>query len=84
MAFGKPVVANDHPDQLQVIESSRSGYCVSWNEQAFADAIVRVLNNAEEAHEMGERGRAYVENHRAYHAIAEKLDDVYRDLCKKP
>lgn len=82
MAFSKPVVANNHPDQLAVIQGSQAGHCVEWDEQAFADAIGQVIDNPEEAKAMGERGRAYVEENRAYHAIAEKLDDLYRDLCK--
>ncbi|MGC1509028.1 glycosyltransferase family 4 protein [Ketobacter sp.] len=82
MAFGKPVVANNHPDQIQVIENSQAGYCVSWDEKEFADAIIAILNNPEEAGKMGERGRRYVEENRAYHSIAEQLDEVYRGLCQ--
>ncbi len=84
MAFGKPVVANDHPDQFQVIDGSRSGYCVSWDEKEFADAIVAIINDPEEARKMGERGRRYVEENRAYHSIADGLDKVYRELCNRP
>jgi len=82
MAFGKPVVANDHPDQLKVINSSEAGYCVGWSEAEFAEAIVRILNDPEGAAVMGAKGRAYVEANRAYHAIAENLDAVYRKLCR--
>lgn len=82
MAFGKPVVANDHPDQLNVIDNSKAGYCVSWDESQFAEAVVKVLKDPAEAEAMGERGREYVKSNRAYHSIAEELDRVYRRLCQ--
>ena len=72
MAMGKPVVANEHPEQSMVIEQSGAGYCVAWDEDAFAEAIVRLLNAPELATEMGERGRRYVAEHRAY----DKLTDL--------
>ncbi|MCU7890884.1 MAG: glycosyltransferase family 4 protein [Candidatus Thiodiazotropha sp. (ex Ustalcina ferruginea)] len=81
MAFGKPVVANDHPDQRNVINDSGAGYCVAWDEDQFADAIVRIINDPDGAEAMGERGKRYVEKYRSYHAIADSLDSIYRDLC---
>lgn len=82
MAFGKPVVANDHPDQQVVIQGGQCGYCVPWDEVKFAEAIGELIANPQRAKDMGESGKRYVEEHRAYHAIAEKLDGVYRDLCR--
>ena len=49
MAMGKAVVANDHPEQKRVIEESGAGYCVPYEEQPFADAIVRLLKDPEGA-----------------------------------
>ncbi len=45
MAMGKAVVANDHPEQKRVIEESGAGYCVPYEEQPFADAIVKLLKD---------------------------------------
>ncbi|MEE9493953.1 MAG: glycosyltransferase family 4 protein [Gammaproteobacteria bacterium] len=81
MAFSKPVVANNHPDQRKVIEESNAGYCVDWDETEFAEAIVKVINNPQAAQEMGKRGRQYVEQYRSYSAIADTLDGLYRDIC---
>lgn len=81
MAFAKPVVANDHPDQRKVIGESGAGYCVAWDESQFAEAIVKIVNDPVAAREMGRRGKEYVERHRSYEAIAESLDQVYRALC---
>jgi glycosyltransferase involved in cell wall biosynthesis len=79
MAAGKAVVANDHPEQRLVIEESGAGYCVPWEETAFARAIVQVLASPEQAKAMGEKGRAYVVQHRTYNVIA---DSVERELMR--
>jgi glycosyltransferase involved in cell wall biosynthesis len=81
MAFGKPVVANDHPDQRKVIDDSGAGYCVAWDEGEFANAILKIINDPKGAAAMGQRGKRYVEKHRSYEAIADALDATYRKLC---
>jgi glycosyltransferase involved in cell wall biosynthesis len=79
MAMGKPVVANDHPEQRLVLQQSDAGYCVPYEEQAFADAIVKILESPEIASAMGRRGRDYALGHRTYPRIA---DIVEQQLLK--
>jgi glycosyltransferase involved in cell wall biosynthesis len=74
MAMGKAVVANDHPEQQLVIQQSGGGYCVPWDEERFAEAIVELLLDPGKARLMGERGRQYVVEHRAYEAIADLVE----------
>ncbi len=74
MAMGKAVVANDHPEQRLVIEQSGGGYCVPYEEKAFAAAIVRMLNAPDVTRDMGERGRQYVLKHRSYTRIADQVE----------
>jgi glycosyltransferase involved in cell wall biosynthesis len=74
MALGRPVVANDHPEQKLIIEQSRAGICVPWDEDAFARAIVELLQNPESARKMGQRGPGYVAQHREYGMIAELVE----------
>ena len=81
MAMGRPVVANDHPEQKLVIDESGAGLCVSYEERAFSDAIERLLEQTEEAEEMGRRGRAYVERTRSYERIADMVEERYRRVC---
>jgi glycosyltransferase involved in cell wall biosynthesis len=78
MAMGKAVVANDHPEQRLVIEQSGGGYCVPWDEDAFAGAIVRLLESPEEAMRMGQAGRTYALEQRSYHRIADEVEDVLK------
>ena len=77
MAIGKPVVANDHPEQNLVILESGAGICVPWEENAFADAIVKLLSQPEIAEKMGHKGRHYVEKHRNYKIIANVVENEY-------
>lgn len=74
MAMGKAVVANTHPEQQLLIEQSGCGYCVPYEENAFAEAIVTLLRAPELARAMGERGRRYVLEHRGYGTIADRVE----------
>lgn len=74
MALGKPVVATMHPDQTSLIEESGCGYCVPYDVQAFAEAVVRLMRTPELAREMGLRGRTYALEHRSYERIADLVE----------
>jgi glycosyltransferase involved in cell wall biosynthesis len=79
MASGKAVVANEHPEQELIIRESGAGYCVPWDEKAFATAIVKLMQNAPQARRMGALGKQYVQTHRTYSVIA---DQVERELLR--
>src|SRR5262249_2254297 len=74
MAMGKAVVANTHPEQKLLIEQSGGGYCVPYEEQAFAEAIVKLLRAPESARAMGQRGKQYIVEHRSYGVIAGEVE----------
>jgi glycosyltransferase involved in cell wall biosynthesis len=80
MALGRPVVANDHPEQSDVIRQSGAGLCVEWSAQAFADAISALLDAPAVAESMGAKGPDYVRRHRLYPVIAEEVAARYRSL----
>ena len=82
MAMGKAVVANDHPEQKRVIEASGAGYCVAYEEQPFADAVVKLLRDPAMARLMGERGRRYAIEHRAYRVIADTVEQRLRAVLR--
>jgi len=83
MAMGKPVVANDHPEQRKIIQESGGGLCVPYEVDAFSDAIVEILRNPKQAFLMGRRGRKYVEHNRSYDKIGRMLEQSYFSLCYK-
>jgi glycosyltransferase involved in cell wall biosynthesis len=78
LALGKPVVANDHPEQQRILQAADAGYCVPYEERAFAMAVVTLLQNPDEARLMGRRGRAYVLEHRTYAVIADEVERTLR------
>jgi glycosyltransferase involved in cell wall biosynthesis len=80
MSMGKAVVANTHPEQQLLIEESGCGYCVPYEEQAFADAIIKLLQAPELTRAMGERGRSYVVEHRGYSRIADGVERAMLDV----
>lgn len=84
MAAGKAVVANDHPEQAEVIAASGAGLCVPWDVGAFADAMVRLLDDVELRRTMGSAGRAWALQHRRYSAISRWLLPCYLSLLSEP
>jgi glycosyltransferase involved in cell wall biosynthesis len=84
MALGKPVVANDHPEQADVLRESGAGIVCSWNEHEFAAAIVALLGDPERCRAMGAAGRRYVAEHRTHWAMVELVAGRYRMHLREP
>jgi glycosyltransferase involved in cell wall biosynthesis len=82
MAMARPVVGNEHPEQSQIISDSEAGICVPWDESAFADAILDLLNNSEKAMDMGLKGRNWVEQHRTNSRMADVVETQYMSLLE--
>jgi glycosyltransferase involved in cell wall biosynthesis len=80
MAMGKAVVANTQPDQKFLIDESGGGYCVPYEEGAFARAIVALLQAPEQAKAMGERGKRFALQHRSYGTIADIVERQMMDI----
>ena len=80
-AMEKPVVANDHPEQSRTIGESSGGLCTPYREDAFAKAIIEILQDPERGRVMGRRGRAFVEANRSYVRIAADVDEQLRKVA---
>ncbi len=80
MAMGKAVVANNHPEQTQVLKDSCGGICTPYCEEAFAAAVVELLQNPDKTAIMGQNGRKYVEQYRTYPVIADMVDQQFRQI----
>lgn len=83
LAIGRPVVANDHPDQSQVMAASGAGLITPFDIDAYAAAIVRLLCMADRHADMAKSGRRFVMVERSYPAIAASLAVKYRQLLGK-
>jgi glycosyltransferase involved in cell wall biosynthesis len=80
MALGLPVVANDNPDQAQVIAESGAGLCVTLGSRTFAEAAIRLLSDDELRHKMGDEGRRYITRTRSYDSLAGTVAAKYHTL----
>ncbi len=80
LAMGRPVVANDHPDQTAVIEASGAGVVAPYDLRAFADAIASLLDRHADYAAMAEAGRRFVLAERSYPQMAARLAAHYRAL----
>lgn len=80
MASARPVVASDVPGVRDVVEQSGGGLLVPPDDSAaFSAALVRLLQNPEVAHAMGERGRRYVLAERTWARTAENVEAILRE-----
>jgi glycosyltransferase involved in cell wall biosynthesis len=84
MALGKAVVANDHPEQADVLRESGAGIVCGWNEKEFAAAIVELLKDPERCRSMGAAGRHYVAEHRTHWAMVDLVTGRYRQHLPEP
>jgi len=80
LALGIPAVANDQPDQAWVLGESQAGICVPYTAEAFADAILTILQNPELAAGMRRRGPAFVRAHRSYETLARMVAGKYKQF----
>lgn len=80
MAMAKCIVANEHPEQCQILRDSGVGRCIEWDVQAFADEVCFLLDEPDRAREMASRGPAWVRQNRTYEVIAESVNEQYRKL----
>ena len=83
MAMARPVVGNTHPEQSLIISESEAGLCLPWDETAFADGIVRLLKDPNEAAMMGRKGRKWVEQNRTNAKIADVVERRYLELLDR-
>lgn len=78
MAAGRPVVLAIDGVVREVVEKAKGGVFVEPGKPALlADAIREMANSPEEAKRMGNRGRAYLENHFDRAALADDLESFF-------
>jgi len=81
LALGLPVVASEHPEQRSILHACRGGVTAPWHARHFARGVRWLLRRTPaELDAMGQRGRAWVEQHRTYAQIADDLERRYIDL----
>src|SRR5205823_1059805 len=82
LAMGRPVVANDHPDQREILEASGAGLITDLSPEGFAAAITILLSDRTAAESMAVRGPPWITAHRSYAMLAEVVSSVYSELIR--
>jgi glycosyltransferase involved in cell wall biosynthesis len=81
MSAGVPVIASNFPIWQEIVENNNCGICVDpLNVNEIADAMKWILENPEEAAQMGRNGRHAVETIYNWEAESKKLVEVYQKL----
>jgi glycosyltransferase involved in cell wall biosynthesis len=73
LAYAKPTVGNEHPEQSMIAEASKGAVIVPWSPEGFAQGILWCLEHRTEAAEMARRGRAWVRENRTYDRLADMV-----------
>lgn len=84
MAMAKCIVANHHPEQTPIMADSGVGSTIPWDEQAFANKVVELLDDPDEACRRAALGPAWVRRHRTYDVIADAVESRYDQLLATP
>lgn len=75
MAMGKPVVANKEiPEHKKVLEQSGGGVLTPFTVEAFADAMIELLDNPEKAANLGQKGKEWIVKNRSYEILAKQVE----------
>lgn len=81
MAAGLPFVASDFPLWQQIVDENQCGICVdATSPEKVAEVIEHLLNNPEEAQQMGRNGRKAVMEKYNWNVEGKKLIALYEEL----
>ncbi len=81
MSAGIPVIASHFPPWKKILETNNCGICVDpLNVEEIANAIMWILENPDQARQMGENGRKVIEMKYNWEQEGNKLINVYREL----
>lgn len=84
MAAARPVVVTDVGGAREAVADGRTGYIVAASDDcAMAQRIVELLNDAELARAMGERGRQIVEQKFSCEAQLEQTETLYQRMLAR-
>jgi glycosyltransferase involved in cell wall biosynthesis len=79
LLFETPVVVTDAPDQRRVVEESGAGVVTAYDPDDFGEGIAELLaRTPDERRSMGSQGREYVEHHRSFEQLTDRVTEIYR------
>ena len=78
LACATPVVTTPQAISALAIQPGRD-LLVADNPQAFAATLLNLLDNPQQQRQIGQAGRAYIEDKHHWNNIAARLEDIYRE-----
>lgn len=81
LALAVPCVGNDTPDQVYVLYRSGAGWLTGSTPKSMADGVAAILDDPQAARRKARLGPAFIEQHRSYRVLAERLAARYRTLA---
>ena len=78
MACGTPVVTTDRCGISEIIDNA--GVVVAYDEAALRCALLKVLNDNEMRHELGEKGRSLVHEELNWQKVARRIVEMYEEV----
>jgi len=81
LACGIPIITTFAVDRLEDLEDNL--YVVPYNREDLSNAIVYLLNNDKYRHEIGLKGKDFVNVHYTWLGIATKLEQLYMSVCMR-
>ena len=82
MAMGRPLIVAAEGEARALVEAAGAGLVVAPEDpQALAEAVRCLADNPALAHEMGKRGRAWVETNHDRHRLARALLAAIEQIC---
>jgi len=82
MAHGVPVLTTPGVASSRYVDQSGGGITVEDGVDAIAAGMRRLLESDRDA--IGERGRRFVMEHLSWSSVANRIEDVYRDVLAEP
>jgi len=82
MYLGRPVIAVNSGGPTETIINNETGFLISNSASAFAEVMLKTINNLEELDEIGRRAKLHVHNNYSFESFTEKLDRMILKHCK--
>lgn len=84
MAMSKAIVATRHGGSLETIRDNETGWLVEPGDHSeLADVFKSAIENRENLHKTGVKGRAWVQKHFTAQRMCEKTVELYRELLEE-
>ena len=83
MAMGCPIVVTPQVGLADMVNRHRTGLVSAGEPTALAEAIRSILNDADAARLMGEKGRRLVENAYSWQDVAAAMEQVYAEILDR-